>query len=154
MARPAANGKDGAIGPSRISRRAVKPIGSAPKDFAPDERAMWNTVVKECPWVDLTHRRWVRGLALAAARVDRITKYFRARQKEFAKRGDDVALAYLDDTEKRHPLMTDLLAAEESLRKSLSALGASPAAQVKMMSDIGNAKKDAERAAVGDRYFQ
>ena len=158
MARPSRNGvaERGVKTPrdTKVAAGAGRPIGNAPKDFAPDERAAWNAIVAECPWVDMTHRRWVRGLALTAARVDRITNYFKKRQAEFKKRKEDTALAYLDDSGKRHPLMTDLLAAEESLRKSLSALGASPAAQVKMMSDIGNGNRTVELDAARKRYFE
>jgi len=131
-----------------------KPIGKVPDDLGDDEKDMWKTIVSECPWVDSTHRRWVRGLAFAAARVECIAAYFRRRKAEYAERGHDVALAYLSDEGKRHPLMTELLAAEEGMRKSLTALGASPASQVKMMSDVGEAKGNAKLDAVRKSYFK
>lgn len=158
MARPSRNGvaERGIQTPrdAKIVQANRAPIGRAPQDFTPDERDMWNAIVRECPWVDRSHRRWLRVLALSAARVDRITKYFRRRQKEFAAEGEEVALAYLDDDGKRHPLMTDLLAAEEGLRKGLTALGASPASQVRMMSEVGTARQSAQVAESRQRYFQ
>lgn len=160
MARPNRNGveKRAVTTPRTVKASHLKmsrsPIGNAPKDLAPDERKMWDTIIDECPWVDRSHRRFVRGLALAAARVDRITEYFRKRQVDYKKNGYDVALAYLDDNGKRHPLMTDLLAAEECLRKALSALGASPAAQVRMLSDMGNEQANAKEEENKQRFFK
>jgi len=152
MARVSGNGRYAGIKPLTISKRAG--IGRVPSDLDADEKEMWNTIVKECPWVDQTHRRWVRALARTAARAECIANYFQQRKTDYAERGHDVALAFLNDEGKRHPLMTDLLAAEEGLRKSLSALGASPAAQVKMMSDIGDAKTTAKAEEAKLRYFK
>jgi len=158
MAKPPKNGvAQSKVQTPRDAKPLVRermPIGRAPKDFDPKEREMWNTIVKECPWVDSTHRQWVRGYASAAARVDDINKYFRARRANFAERGHDVALAYLDDEGKRHPLMAELMTNEESLRKALSQMGANPAAQVRMMSDFGTAKKTAQEDEMRQRYFK
>lgn len=158
MARPSRNGvAERAI----TTPRDIRPIkheptaiGRAPKDLRPSEQRKWNEIIRECPWVNKSHRQWVKGMALTAARVERITDYFNKRQEDYAKRGYDIALAYLDDNGKRHPLMTDLLAAEEGLRKGLSALGASPASQVRMMSDVGDAKVVAQVEESRQRYFQ
>ena len=129
-------------------------VGNAPKDFSPSERKAWDTIIKECPWGDSTHRGWLRGYAVSVARVDDITDYFRKRKAEFAKRGEDVALAYLDDNGKRHQLMTDLFTAEAGLRKALSDIGASPASQVRMMSDMGVEKTSAKEEEAQLRYFR
>lgn len=159
MARPSRNGvAERKVKTPRDLKPLVndsKPIGRVPNGFDAGEKEMWNAIIKECPWVDMSHRRWVIVLARAAARAECIADYFRQRKAEFAKQGIPVALAYLDDeTGKRHQLMTDLLAADEGVRKSLSALGASPASQVKMMSGIGDSKTNAKLDERRQSYFQ
>jgi len=124
---------------SRMPAGDRKPVGRAPKGLSAEERDAWNTIAKECPWADSTHRRWILRVAVTSARADSIAEYFRKRQKEFAADGKEPALAFLGDDGKRHHLMTDLLAAEEGMRKLLAALGANPSAQVKMMTDITKA---------------
>jgi len=98
---------------------------------------MWNSLVRELWWCDRTHRHWMRVAAVAFVRHDDITNYFRRRKEELKEAGEDPAFAYLTEEGKRNPLAVELLAVEESVRKSLASLGASPAAQMRILSDAG-----------------
>jgi len=127
---------------SRITAKGDrKPVGRAPKDFDKDEIDAWNIIVAECHWCDKSHRMWVGRASKIVARLKRIDSFFKTRTDEYRKNKMPDAYAYLNDEGKRHPLMTELHASEEGLRKMLSALGASPAAQVRMLSNITKAQK-------------
>ena len=135
-----------------------KPVGRAPKDFDKDERDAWNIIAAECHWCDKSHRMWVGRASKIMSRLKRIDIFFKTRTAEYRKNKMPDAYAYLNDEGKRHPLMTELHASEEGLRKMLSALGASPAAQVRMLSNISKSQMPAGSDVEGSpadrgRYF-
>ena len=140
--KPAANGKPvikAAVGKELVGER--KPLGNPPADFDADEKRAWKTIADELPWVDKSHRMWVARAAKIKARLEEIDGYFKTRKAEFKKNKLPVADARLGDNGRRHPHMVELHANEDTLCRMLTALGASPAAQVRMMSNITKSQK-------------
>ena len=132
MARPTPNGKT--IRAARLKAGERKPVGRAPKHFSKDEIDAWNTIVEECHWCDKSHRLWISRAALDAARLRILDDFFQIQLAACRKNKLHESDAFVGDDGKEHPKFTILLRLNEGLRKMLSALGATPAAQVRMMS--------------------
>jgi len=127
-----------------------RPVGRPPKHMTDKrQRALWQVVVKECHWADQSHRQWIERMVRIGARLQELDEFFDERRAEFISNGMPAGNAYFDDNGKRHPGMVEMNAAEASLMKMLTSLGATPAAQVKMMSNLTKAQLPANAAVEG-----
>lgn len=112
-----------------------KPVGRAPKDFNKYERDAWNIIVDDIFWCNKSHRLWVGRAARKAARLKHLDNFFTLREAECVKNGQHISDAILDDDgKKEHVKHKIMMHIDEELRKMLSSLGATPAAQVRIMS--------------------
>ena len=158
MARPSPNGKiKGEVLPVtrqvRGKRPAVippsgKPVGPAPRWLNPQQVRIYKELVDDIKWLDRTHRRWLLDTVMTAYRCEVLYEYFRNREKEVVAAGEDRAEAYMKDG-KRHPLHLDLISVSAELRKALSALGANPAAQMKLLAQYGGVVDEKHDASAG-----
>lgn len=141
--KPPANGKTAikaAVGKELTGKRY--PLGNPPADFDADEKRAWSEIAAELPWVDKSHRMWVARAAKIKSRIYEMDSFFAARKKECRKNKVEILHARMaDGSEKPHPMLAELRATEEILCRFLSALGANPAVQTKLLSNLTKSQK-------------
>ena len=119
--RPPKNGKRPPAKPDAVYRN--EPLGKVPPSLNAAEKAIWKEIADACPGLARAHRPQLKNLCRAQVRADKIDAVFKRREAALEKNGGDAESVYMNEKGRPDPMLAELRATEDAVRKAMDSMG-------------------------------
>ena len=119
--RPPKNGRRPPAKPDAVYRN--EPLGKVPATLNEAEKRVWKEIADAAPGLARAHRPQLKNLCRAQVRCDKLDAIFKRREAALEENGGDAESVYMNEKGRPDPMLAELRATEDAVRKAMDSMG-------------------------------